>query len=374
MISNRLVDNKFTRYIYQSFRQLSSNYHFWILIVVTGIIFYMYTAWPWREWQISVIWPWISPLFLQQFALMEVSNYMLGILFYIPILYATLIFTWKGTLITTLVAVWSVSPIISKLWITGSLLTNLTRLLLPLVVVCAISIEVHRRRRERQYLREREEERQAYLAKVLEAQEKERKRIASDLHDDTIQTILTIGRSAETMLSSESNNIEEIRKKAILIRDMSFDTVDNLRAICLDLRPSVLDNLGLSSALRWLVNQVNKESNVSIQISVTGIELNIPPQTELILFRIVQEALSNVTRHSLASSALVNLNYSDSNLEISIKDNGTGFHIVKRIEEFSSHGKMGLVGMKQRSELIKAKFNLYSVEGKGTTVSISVKC
>lgn len=350
-------------------------YHLWAISVITVILILTYTVWPWSEWQLTGgIWqlvPWLS--LLRDLAIVEVNYRFIGLLFYLPIIYAALTFSWQGALATTTLSVGSVSHILVRFWSPGNLAANVVLLLLPLLLLGVVSVELHWRRRQREYLAQREEERKIFLAKVLEAQEIERQRISQDLHDEIIQTLLAIGRSIETLIPSECHNLDAVRRQAMSVRDLAFSTVDDLRSICADLRPSILDSLGLVPALRWLGDQHNAEGALNIQVSSTGVERRLSPQTELALFRIVQEALNNIVRHSAAKNGKVSLEFTDEHLNIAIQDDGKGFYPATRLAEYSNQGKLGLIGIKQRVDLINGEFQVCSAPGEGTKLLVKVK-
>jgi signal transduction histidine kinase len=301
-------------------------------------------------------------------------NHIVGILFLIPIIYAAIFFSWKGALVVCLLSLLGVLPIIADMWPNYYLITNIAFLLLPLLIVSLATFELEWRRKERKVFAEREEERRIYISKILEAQENERQRIAQELHDETIQTLLAIANSAESLLSSDHDNMREVRGNAEFIRDTILSTVENLRRISLDLRPSVLDNLGLISALRWLVDQMNTEPDIDTRIRVDGIEHSLSPRAEVTVFRVVQEALNNIKHHSKATKAMVELEFSSSCLKITIKDNGQGFRPLRQFHTLATKGKTGLIGIQQRINSIGGKFQVRSKPGEGTLLLIEVQC
>jgi len=348
--------------------------HFWAIIAITLVLIFIYQAWPWRTWKFDHgIWqwfPWLSSLY--RLALVEVMNHIVGVLFFIPIIYAAIFFSWRGALVATLLSLGGVLPIIVDMLHATTFITNVVLLLLPLFVVSIATFELEWRRKERKIFAEREEERHAYISKVLEAQEEERQRIARDLHDETIQTLLAIANSAETLVSADNNS--EVKRNAAWIRDITLSTADKLRRTSLDLRPSILDNLGLVPALRWLVDRVNTECDIHARIIVNGVERNLSPQAEVTMFRIVQEALNNIKRHSKASEAVVTLGFNAEHLKMTIEDDGQGFPLPKEINSFASRGKLGLIGMQERIKFINGTFQVRSSPGAGTLLSIEAKC
>lgn len=353
---------------------LLKNYHLWLLILLMAVIILMYSVWPWREWQFNDgIWPMVSWLsVLYQLSVFEVTHYMVGMLFFLPILYATIVFSWQGSLVTTVVSMFSVNHIILGYWNPTSFMINIVLLFLPLLLMSVVSVEVFRRRREREYLAERENERRVFVARLIEAQEMDRQRISQDLHDETIQNLLAVGRSLEILIGGDSITSDSARARVASIRDITFGMVDDIRGICVDLRPSILDNLGLVPALRWLVDQHTTDGNLLIRVTTTGPERRLTPNVELVLFRIAQEAVNNIMRHSRATHAMIDLEFSDERVHMVVEDDGIGFTPASRMAEYSNDSKMGLIGMKQRAESVNAEFAMHSAPGEGTILTINI--
>ena len=355
--------------------KLVSSPHFWAIIVITLVLIFIYQAWPWRVWKFDYgIWqwfPWLSSLY--RLALVETMNHIVGILFFAPIIYAAVFFSWRGALVASLLSLGGVLTVIVDMWSINAFTTNVVLLLLPLFVVSIATFELEWHRKERKIFAEREEERRAYISKVLEAQEEERQRIARDLHDDTIQTLLAIANSAETLVSADNNN-SEVERNAAWIRDTTLSTADKLRRISLELRPGILDNLGLVPALRWLVDRMNTECDIHARIIVNGVERKSSLQTEITIFRIVQEALNNIKRHSKASEAVVTLGFNSEDLKITIEDNGQGFYPPEDINSYATRGKLGLVGMQERISFLGGTLQIRSKPGEGTLLLIEAKC
>jgi len=349
--------------------------HFWTIITITLLLILIYQAWPWRYWKFTDgIWqwfPWLSPL--HELALVEIMNHIVGILFLLPIIYACLFFSWQGALVTSLLALTAVLPIIVDMWPIDAIITNVTLLLLPFLIISIASFELQRRRKERRIFAEREVERQIYLAGILESQENERRRIAQELHDDTIQALLVIANRAQALIPSGDGDMREVKSNAEWVRDATLQTAEEVRRISLDLRPSVLDDLGLVPALRWLVDRVNKESDINTQILINGVERKLSSQVEITLFRVVQEALNNIKRHSKAKEAVVTVEFTIKSLKVTVEDNGQGFHPPRNFTSFTAEGKLGLIGLQQRINFIDGTFQIHSKPGEGTSLLIKVK-
>jgi signal transduction histidine kinase len=351
--------------------KIVTNPHFWAIIAITLVLIFIYQAWPWRESNVEPWFPWLSSLY--SLAVVEFVNHIVGILFLIPIIYAAIFFSWRGALVTCLLSLGGILPIIADMWPSYYLITNITFLLLPLLIVSLATFELELRRKERKIFAEREEERKVYLSKVLESQENERLRIAQELHDGTIQTLLVIANRAETSIPA-GNDMREARRNTEWIRDATLETVEDLRRISLDLRPSILGDLGLVPALRWLVDRTNKESGINTQILANGKKRKLSPEAEVTIFRIIQEALNNIKRHSRATEAVVTLEFTTECLKISIEDNGRGFRPPKKFDRLASKGKLGLIGMHQRIEFLGGTFKIHSKPGEGTLLLIEARC
>jgi len=320
------------------------------------------------------IWQWFPRLSsLYRLALVEAMNNAIGILFLAPIIYSAVFFSWRGALVTSLLSLAGVLSVMVGVWSIRTIMPNVILLLMPLLVVSIATSELEWRRKERRIAVEREAERRMYMGKALEAQEEERQRLARDLHDEIIQTLLAIANSAETLVSGD-NNGGEVERNAAWIRDTAVDTVGRLREICLDLSPSVLSDLGLVPALRWLVNRVNAEGGTNARIVVKGAGRNLSPRAEIIMFRVVQEALNNIKRHAQAREAVVTLGFNAEYLRLTIEDNGCGFHVPEKLGRLAVEGKLGLVGIQERVSFLGGTLQIRSKPGEGTKLSIEVKC
>jgi signal transduction histidine kinase len=344
------------------------NPHFWAGIIIILALFFIYMRWPWREWQFEGgVWQWFSGLSsLYTLALFEAEHHFIGILFFIPILYATIIFRSRGTIIFSSLSLAGVLPLIMDIWVNvSSWVTNLSFLLLPVVIVALIQLELELRRKHRIACIN---EQRKYTVEVLEAQEEERHRIARELHDETIQGLVAIARRAESILSSGNN------EGVLWIKNNTIQTIEGLRRITLDLRPAVLDDLGLVPGLRWLVDHVTVDCNTHMRLIVDGFERKLPVQTEIAVFRIVQEALNNIKHHSQAEEAFVTLQFTPESLKIRIKDNGQGFLSPGKQSKLAARRKLGLIGIRERIESLGGMCQIYSERGSGTDIFIEMKC
>jgi two-component system sensor histidine kinase DegS len=353
-------------------RNIIKSPHFWVILAISLVLIFIYQAWPWRPWNIEPRFPWLSPLC--NLALVELMSRIIGILFLIPIIYAAVFFSWQGALGAYLLALVGALPIIIVFRSMSSLITNLVLLLLPVLIISIVVYEMTWRRKERENFAEREAERRVYISKILESQENERLRLAHELHDDTIQTLLVIANRAQNLIPAGDGNISEVKRNAEWIRDATLQAVEEVRRASLDLRPSILDNLGLIPALRWLVDRMSQESGINTRILVNGNKRKLSPQAEVTIFRVMQEALNNIKRHSKATEAVVTLKFAPEYLKIAIEDNGQGFCPPKKFARLAAKGKLGLIGMQQRIDFLGGTFKVRSRLGKGTSLLIDANC
>ncbi len=206
--------------------------------------------------------------------------------------------------------------------------------------------------------------------RTVRVQEAERKRIAMDLHDGTGQTLTALGVG----LSALSHTIEIDRQRAInqalQLQKIAATGLDELRLMVGGLHPPQLDDLGLGSAIRTLGREVNTRSGITVKVinQMTGIEL--APELRLVLYRIVQEALTNVERHSNARQTMIRLAILDGQVLMEINDDGKGFDYNATMNTCEQCSCLGLLGMIERAALVGGSCEIQSSPGKGTRVSI----
>jgi PAS domain S-box-containing protein len=211
-----------------------------------------------------------------------------------------------------------------------------------------------------------------YLRQVLQAQEEERKRLARELHDDASQQILLLTHGIDNIAyKAERYSPQELKNELGRLYELSQQTYQNVKHYAQALRPSILDDLGLVAAIKWLAEETHKLSGIEIEVNIDIIPL-LSPETQLVLFRIVQEALNNVYRHSGASESTVTVRRQGDEIRVTISDDGKGFKLPAQLSEFASQGKLGLTGMAERVQLIGGQLDVTSQEGKGTTVMVRV--
>jgi PAS domain S-box-containing protein len=211
-----------------------------------------------------------------------------------------------------------------------------------------------------------------YLRQITRAQEEERKRIARELHDDTAQLLGSLSRQLDNFVRKKSGLAPN---EVLFLKDLQAQLnrgVQGVHRFVQDLRPSLLDDLGLIPALRSLVKDMQEYDGIGSKLEVVGEEKRFPPEFESSLFRIIQEALNNIRRHAKASEASVVIDFSGDMVKVTISDNGRGFELVGRVDDLPRSGKLGLVGMQERARLLGGTLEVRSTPGQGTTLIIEV--
>jgi signal transduction histidine kinase len=241
--------------------------------------------------------------------------------------------------------------------------------------------ELQRTVEELRVSRRREAELTGYAALITQAQEEERRRLARELHDDTAQALIALSRGLDTLASRRGGSppVEDTRflDELGLLAKRSLESI---RRACQDLRPSVLDDLGLSAALESLASSMTQRG-LFCTYSLRGDEGFCPPEIEVTVYRIAQEALTNAMRHAHASETTMELGYSAEALRLCIRDNGRGFdpedasraaRTPVRPGEPEPRSGLGLLGMRERAVLIGATLDITSEPEHGTTVALAV--
>lgn len=231
----------------------------------------------------------------------------------------------------------------------------------------SIRAEHDRIKAEQELLKSREELR--HLAKhSKEIREKERIRIARDIHDDLAQTLSAIKLNLTWVKKRLTSEQQELIKKQKETSNMVVDASEMIQRIISDLRPAMLKNLDLVDSIEWLARDFKKRTGIKLFLSICNIPDNFCEQLSLEIFRIVQEALTNVIRHAKATRLTINMNEEKNDLTLIIKDNGRG--ISK--EQMNAADSYGLMGMKERIAPWEGTINYKGITGKGTTVTITI--
>jgi signal transduction histidine kinase len=214
-------------------------------------------------------------------------------------------------------------------------------------------------------VQEKEELRGKLLERVVAAQEEERKRLARDLHDQTGQRLTALAMGLSTVSELLDKNPALARQRLEELETMSVGAIDDLRQFVSDLRPALLDDLGLVAALRQMAKQTEERSSVAIEYNVTGHRRRLVSEIETVLYRIAQEALNNTVRHAHATHSVIDLNFCDNSVVLTIEDNGRGFEAISVLKPQAQVRAWGLLGMQERVSLVGGTFRIDSAPGRG---------
>ena len=207
----------------------------------------------------------------------------------------------------------------------------------------------------------------SYIGAITAGVENERRSLARELHDDTIQALIVINQRIQMILM---NSAETQQGALNELQTLVQQSLTNLRLMIRGLRPIYLEDLGLVASLEMLVGEMEQSASIPIVFNAHGPERRLDPQSEMSLYRMVQESLNNVIHHASARHAWVELEFTDTDLSLQVRDDGKGFIVPSNPAEFPEKGHFGLLGLQERSELINAALDIASTPGKGTTISI----
>jgi len=211
-----------------------------------------------------------------------------------------------------------------------------------------------------------------YARQITRVQEEERKYIARELHDTTVQTLVALIYQMDNFLAGKPDltGMETTKLNAIYTRLKL--AVEEVRRFSRQLRPPVLDDLGLLPVLEWLTGELKKMYDMEVEIVTTGQQKRLQPDTELALFRIIQEALINAAKHAKISTATVLLEYHEHSVKISVPAHGVGFDLAGKIDSLPRDGTLGLAGIVERVQMLDGKVDIDSVRGRGTTINVEI--
>ncbi len=221
-------------------------------------------------------------------------------------------------------------------------------------------------------VQEKEELRGQLLERAVAAQEEERKRIARELHDETGQLLTALAVGLGGVEETIAQDPERAQYQIAELKNMTMHTIDGLRQFVSDLRPSVLDDIGLVAALRWFAEQYAERTKLQVDFQVVGAKRRLSSQVETVLFRIAQEGLNNIGRHAHATRAIVRLEFADAKVLLAVEDDGRGFVVAQVLGAQPQRRAWGLLGVQERIELVGGKFKVESEPGRGTRLMVEI--
>ncbi len=251
----------------------------------------------------------------------------------------------------------------------GKLSSDDAQLLNSIAAQVAVAVENAKLHQE---VQRKEEIRGELLQEIFSIQEEERRRIARELHDETSQVLASLAASLEAaagMLPTSSHKTRTLLRKA---QALSINILDEIHKLIYELRPTVLDDLGLVAAIQWLVDNNLRPIGVTVNFRTTGQVRRITAQLETTLFRVVQEAVNNIAKHAQAKNATISLHFKKNIIEVHLRDDGQGFDVQDAISSKDRPRGLGLLGMKERVELVNGTLNIRSRPGGNTRIDIKI--
>ncbi|MFC2021165.1 GAF domain-containing protein [Chloroflexota bacterium] len=243
------------------------------------------------------------------------------------------------------------------------------RLLMAISEAICIAVE---KTRATDRVEESNRVREHLLERLISAQEEERRRIARELHDAASQSLAALALNLDTVASDLPAKYHNIRGRLAFLKENAIETMTGIRELALELRPSILDDLGLARAIKSYAKDYLGKRGIDVEVNVTGSNIRLPQYSETMLFRIAQEALTNIVNHAEASQVIVELSLSSSSATMRVEDNGKGFDSESVLRDANLRQSLGVYSMSERAMLLGGTFSIKSEIGKGTFVSAEI--
>ena len=232
--------------------------------------------------------------------------------------------------------------------------------------------QIEERKLAEQALRESGERLHILSSRLLTAQERERRRISLELHDELGQSLTVLKlqmRSIEKHLPADQTTIRQDCENTLQYVDQ---IIENVRRLSRDLSPSILEDLGLTAALRWLIGDFKEHSEIHVSFNIPNIDNLVSHDAQIIIYRIFQEAFTNIGRHAQADTVSVAVEIRDRHIDFLIEDNGKGFDMEQIETRYPTEKSLGLAAMDERARMLGGHLKIETDEGKGTKITLSV--
>lgn len=211
-----------------------------------------------------------------------------------------------------------------------------------------------------------------FASQIIKAQEEERRRVARDIHDGPAQTMANIIIQAEICEKLFEKDLDRAKEELKELKEIVRGSLKELRKIIFDLRPSALDDLGLEAVVRRSCSEFQEDTGVHTDFRIFGDRMRMDPSIEVTLFRIIQEALSNIKKHANANNAVIKLEIGGGLVNLVIADDGSGFDLNARTAGSEMQDHFGLLSIKERTELLNGTIHIETAPGAGTKIFITI--
>ncbi len=342
------------------------NRHFWIICGIMLFLILLYNA---AFFNITGF-----PLIFQDISTAKgVHAIISSFLFLIPILYSSVIFKIKGAIIAWFIFLVAILPrAIMEFNSFENLLIVGLFCVVTLLISVLMALDYNPVVQEGGSIALRKTNRWHSLARLLKIRDYERQYMLRNLHDNIIQSLLVVANRAHAMEAGKYGAITAASRKNLeKLELMLLHVIDDVRRLTQDLRPGIMDNVGLIPVLRWHTERIEHESGIKMSLGITGMEYKLPPETEIIIYRIIQEACKNISEHSHATDAALSLDFANTVFTVVIQDNGKGFIVPQSPQEFIEDGKFGIDRIHKQAQLLDGSAKITSEPGKGTRIELS---
>jgi PAS domain S-box-containing protein len=239
--------------------------------------------------------------------------------------------------------------------------------------ILEMGIDVTQRKNTEQELTKANEQLKQFGHRITQVQEEERKRIAYELHDDTAQYLSILKMQLGALVQSGNIQSPELLEKLRYLEKDADRAFNDVRRYSHELRPSVLEHMGLGASMEQIAEDINKLSSLEVEVRVQGREPKLDEEVKLGFFRIAQEALNNIRKHAKAEKAVIEMKYQKKQMSMRVIDNGVGFDTQQATTRAGKKGSLGLMSMQERADLIGASLEIESRRGGGTTVKVELE-
>ncbi len=239
-------------------------------------------------------------------------------------------------------------------------------------VICAVARDISERKETERALRESEQKLRLLSSHLLTAQETERRRISIELHDELGQALMVLKLHLKSIERKLRKNQVGLKEECEHTLQYINQIIDKVRRISLDLSPSILEDLGLSAALRWLVGDFTKHYDIRSSVDIPELNDLFSKKTQIIIYRIFQEALTNIGKCADATHLFIAIKKQSDNVSFLVEDNGNGFDVEKVFTKDGTVKGMGLTAMDERVRMLGGSLDLWSRRGKGTRISFAI--
>ncbi|MCL5036403.1 MAG: sensor histidine kinase [Chloroflexi bacterium] len=221
-------------------------------------------------------------------------------------------------------------------------------------------------------LKEKNIQVESLVSKLIQAQEEERKRVAAEIHDGVAQSLVGIKTQLQMIKNRLVDDPSDAMEKVDKLMEITGENIKEVRNIMYNLRPASLDDLGLIASVENLLQRVGRDKDIEIEFITNRNDIRLSPVVEITIFRVVQEAVNNILRHSGSNKAWIRMNFDPSRLRLEIVDDGKGISQEELSARLKESRRFGLQGMRERVQMVEGKFNFITNPGKGSIVDVEI--